>query len=83
MQLYVLADQAGNILGAHILGTAPRARGRAASRSASMMVPALGQVVHAVELPEELHLHLLENTLEAHLFSYRVERQGNVSRLIK
>ncbi|WP_028775849.1 hypothetical protein [Shimazuella kribbensis] len=81
MRLNVLADQAGIILAAQY--TVSPSRLPLSSLSISEVVPSEGQSLYEVEVPSELQQHILQNTLATEIFKYRVESQGEGTRLIK
>jgi hypothetical protein len=84
MKLYVLADQSGEILATHYTAASPPpGPARPSANSSSRIEPSEGQSLHEVELPAELERHVLENTFVAEIFKYRLERHGEVMRLVK
>lgn len=84
MKLHVLTDQSGDILAAHYTAAFPPARrSRTSGSSMTRIKPSEGESVHEVELPAELHQHILENTFSTEIFKYKVERHGEVMRLTR
>lgn len=80
MKLSVLTDQTGRILASKY----------AASPSLPLPPPAItdilpseGESLHEVEIPLELQQHILQDTLATEIFKYRVESQGEMTRLVK
>ncbi|MEK4070035.1 hypothetical protein [Peribacillus sp. FSL R5-0717] len=80
MKLSVLIDQNGEILAAKYSAspTLPLP-----PPVITEIVPSEGESLHEVEIPLELQQHILQDTLATEIFKYRVEDQGEMTRLVK
>jgi hypothetical protein len=85
VKLNVLTNQSGEILAAHYTVTTPLSLPSrpGGSSSTSRIEPSEGESLHEVELPAELQRHIFENTFATEMLKYRLERDGELMRLVK
>ncbi|MGX9135762.1 hypothetical protein ACWV26_15580 [Rummeliibacillus sp. JY-2-4R] len=82
MKISVLADHTGKILATQYNSiTSPTLPLPPPSKT--RIKPYEGQLLHEVELALELQQHILQNTFATEIFKYRVEQNGEITKLVK
>lgn len=82
MKLNILAENSGRILAISYIPSTSCPLPQSALKCRTEIVPSEGQSIHEVDLPDELHHHVLKNTLAQEIFKYRVESRAEKSRLV-
>jgi hypothetical protein len=83
MKLNILADQSGRILGAYYVDLSRDSLLQPGPKCRSRITSSKGQFIHEIDLPHELHYHVVKNSLAQEIFNYRVESHDGKRRLVK
>jgi hypothetical protein len=79
MKITLLTNLSGEIVGARYRAGAPGE----SSPIATQINTSPEQRVHEIDIPAELHSHVLEGTLVSEIFKYRVEGVGKRAKLVR
>jgi hypothetical protein len=79
MKITLLTDLSGKI----ICATYRKSNYPERSPSATQISPSPEQQLHHLDIPAELHGHVLDDTLELEIFKYKVDGTGERAKLVK